>query len=274
MDPNGFDSSSSSRLLEGVPWGAHVCHFHSGPVELLEVTVPFIAEGLSRDERCVWAVAPPLSVEEARNALRQVVPDLDRHEKQGSLDIRSYREFYLRNGGSFDPQAMMAGWQPFLEQTLSEGYQGLRGTGSAAWLSNDDWKAFSEYERMLDATLVGHHVKALCSYDGTALAPLELVEAASAHSLSIARRGGDFEIIPTAQGRSTTASVAGGVDEVVPEDEWRRRERANILSAMRRSRGRIYGRGGAAELLALKPSTLQSRIRAFGIRPADIEPQN
>jgi hypothetical protein len=32
------------------------------------------------------------------------------------------------------------------------------------------------------------------------------------------------------------------------------------------SGGKVYGRGGAAELLGLKPTTLLSRIRAFGIR--------
>jgi len=55
-------------------------------------------------------------------------------------------------------------------------------------------------------------------------------------------------------------------DEVVSDQEWRRRERANLVAALTRTAGRIYGSGGAAELLGVKPSTLQSRLRAFGIR--------
>lgn len=55
-------------------------------------------------------------------------------------------------------------------------------------------------------------------------------------------------------------------DEIVSDEEWRRRERANLIKALARSEGRIYGVGGAAELLGLKPSTLQSRLRALGIR--------
>lgn len=44
--------------------------------------------------------------------------------------------------------------------------------------------------------------------------------------------------------------------------------RKRIVEALSRTRGRIYGRGGAAELLGLKPSTLQSRMRKLGVERA------
>ncbi|MGD9762475.1 MAG: hypothetical protein AB7V27_02000 [Candidatus Binatia bacterium] len=50
-------------------------------------------------------------------------------------------------------------------------------------------------------------------------------------------------------------------DEVVPEGEWRRRERANVLAALKHAGGRIYGNDGAAELLGIKPSTLDPASR-------------
>ncbi len=52
---------------------------------------------------------------------------------------------------------------------------------------------------------------------------------------------------------------------VIPEHEWRQRERANILAALRQANSRISGPSGAAALLGIKPSTLASRIRALGI---------
>jgi len=46
-------------------------------------------------------------------------------------------------------------------------------------------------------------------------------------------------------------------------------ERAHILKALEASRWRVSGQGGAAELLGLKPSTLDFRIKKLGItRPA------
>jgi transcriptional regulator with GAF, ATPase, and Fis domain len=57
--------------------------------------------------------------------------------------------------------------------------------------------------------------------------------------------------------------------EVVPDTEWRRRERQNLETALKHAGGRIYGPSGAAELLGVKPTTLQSRLRALGIRAQD-----
>jgi transcriptional regulator with GAF, ATPase, and Fis domain len=42
-------------------------------------------------------------------------------------------------------------------------------------------------------------------------------------------------------------------------------ERDNILAALRQSNGRIRGKGGAAELLKVKPTTLEFKIKKLGI---------
>jgi transcriptional regulator with GAF, ATPase, and Fis domain len=76
----------------------------------------------------------------------------------------------------------------------------------------------------------------------------------------------DGQTSPASASLSALASVVP--EEIVPEREWRRRERENLLAALKRAEGRIYGRGGAAELLGVKPSTLQSRLRSLGIRRA------
>ena len=40
-------------------------------------------------------------------------------------------------------------------------------------------------------------------------------------------------------------------------------ERAHILSALDRTDGRVYGKQGAAALLGIQPTTLQSRIKKY-----------
>jgi len=62
-------------------------------------------------------------------------------------------------------------------------------------------------------------------------------------------------------GAKTTA--ADTLTEVIPQPEWRRLERENLRAAVLRTGGKIYGPGGAAELLAMKPTTLASRLRAL-----------
>ena len=70
-------------------------------------------------------------------------------------------------------------------------------------------------------------------------------------------------------------AAAGGIElpsptqteqAVVQEHEMRQRERDNIMAALRQSQGRIYGAGGAAELLGLRPTTLTARIKKFGLK--------
>ena len=49
------------------------------------------------------------------------------------------------------------------------------------------------------------------------------------------------------------------------EAERRADERAEILEALALCGGKVFGAGGAAELLGLRPTTLASRIKAYGI---------
>ncbi len=47
-------------------------------------------------------------------------------------------------------------------------------------------------------------------------------------------------------------------------------QRAHIERVLRQTKGRVYGEGGAARILGLKPSTLQGRMRKLGLRrPTD-----
>jgi DNA-binding NtrC family response regulator len=66
-----------------------------------------------------------------------------------------------------------------------------------------------------------------------------------------------------------TALPSLPADAIVPEKEWRERERANVLSALRQANFRISGKGGAAELLGINAGTLASRLKALGIDKRD-----
>jgi transcriptional regulator with GAF, ATPase, and Fis domain len=52
---------------------------------------------------------------------------------------------------------------------------------------------------------------------------------------------------------------------VLTQDAMRQFEIQNVISALEQTDWKIYGRGGAAELLGVKPSTLSTRIKAWGI---------
>ncbi len=59
--------------------------------------------------------------------------------------------------------------------------------------------------------------------------------------------------------------------EILTEAELQRRERDNLLAALEQANWKIKGRDGASELLGVKPTTLLSRMKKWGLeRPASI----
>lgn len=74
---------------------------------------------------------------------------------------------------------------------------------------------------------------------------------------------------PTRRDERPAPSAMSIPEAVIPEKEWRSRERANVLAALRQAGFRVSGKGGAADLLDINPGTLASRIKALGINKRD-----
>jgi PAS domain S-box-containing protein len=70
-----------------------------------------------------------------------------------------------------------------------------------------------------------------------------------------------------AESLANMGSMAGS--EFVTDAEFRDLEKANMIAALRHADWRIWGPGGAADLLGVKPSTLTYRMKVFGIQRSD-----
>ncbi len=91
----------------------------------------------------------------------------------------------------------------------------------------------------------------------------------------IISRGGalDFDLPTTesspAPTRVTTQEASSSKPEILTEPEMQRRERENLLAALKKTNWKIRGADGAAELLGVKPTTLVTRMKKWGLkRPA------
>jgi DNA-binding NtrC family response regulator len=82
------------------------------------------------------------------------------------------------------------------------------------------------------------------------------------HAAILARHDRVRIDLPSAGTRS-----AGRADStlLLTEDERRERDRANVIAALETCGGKVFGPGGAAELLNVRPTTLASRIKTLGI---------
>ena len=118
--------------------------FYDTKVDLLETAVPYCRAGLQSEEFCLWVVAPPVTKEDALQALQQAVPDFARYLLGNSIEIVAARDWYLQDG-TFDLKRVIAGWNEKLVRASAEGYAGVRVTGDTAWLERKHWNDFCEY---------------------------------------------------------------------------------------------------------------------------------
>jgi len=76
-----------------------------------------------------------------------------------------------------------------------------------------------------------------------------------------------FELPSSQPGKQETDKPADSVAVRVRTDEQLRdAERNNLLAALNKTRWKVYGPGGAAELLGIKPGTLAARMKKLGLR--------
>ncbi|WP_245416904.1 sigma-54 interaction domain-containing protein [Undibacter mobilis] len=80
----------------------------------------------------------------------------------------------------------------------------------------------------------------------------------------------DLPDVPATNGGRRGPTIVAKT-QVLTDDDRRERDRNNIVAALAASGGKVFGRGGAAELLDVKPTTLASRMKALGIRPVRVD---
>lgn len=193
--------------MGAMPWGTHFCHFYETKDDLLDTLVPYFKAGLDDGEFCVWVVSEPLTAAEAWIALGRAVPDLARHVADGSIEMVSAIDWYLQ-GGTFDRQRVTASWDDKLARALSRGYAGVRVSGNTAWLQEQDWQEFCEYEAQINGSCPAQRMIILCTYPAAILATGEPVDVLRTHQFAVARRRGTWEIVETPQLRQARAEVS------------------------------------------------------------------
>jgi PAS domain S-box-containing protein len=193
-------------FLGDVPWGTHFCHFFGTKDDLLETLLPYFKAGLEESEFCLWLIPEPTTPGEAMSALRQTVPDLERHEAEGSIEIHQGREWYL-SAGAIDLRGLIGAWDKMLTRALDRGFLGMRVNGSPAWLQRRDWRDFSEYEEKFNEWISDKRMVASCSYPLATTGAAEVLDVARTHNFALAKRNGIWEVVETPELREAKADI-------------------------------------------------------------------
>ena len=82
----------------------------------------------------------------------------------------------------------------------------------------------------------------------------------------ILSQGGPLRFeLPDAKATAAPRSTKPVTAALLTRDELKRQELDSIAAALKQTGGKVFGEGGAAELLGMKPTTLTSRIKALGL---------
>ncbi len=216
-------------VVGDMPWGTHFCLFYETRADLLETLVSYCKAGLESQEFCLWVVAEPLTGEDARLALKRVVPELDQYLADHSIEIVAARDWYLQDG-TFDLKRVISGWNEKLTSASARGYAGVRVTGDTAWLERKDWKDFCEYEESLNQAIAGQRLAVLCTYPLVACGAAEILDVVRTHQFAVTKRRGSWDVIETAGHKQAKAEIKRLNEEL----EERVLERTSQLMAVNR----------------------------------------
>ncbi len=214
-------------LVGDIPWGTHFCLFYETKADLLDIAVSYCKAGLQGQELCLWVVAEPLTVEDARQALKRAVPDFDRYFADHSMEIVAARDWYLQNG-TFDLKRVIRGWNEKLASASARGYAGVRVTGDTAWLDKKDRQDFCEYEESLNQAVANQRLAVLCTYPLAACGAAEILDVVRTHQFAVTKRRDDWDVIETAGHKQAKAEIKRLNEEL----EQRVLERTSQLTSL------------------------------------------
>ena len=205
--------TSGIDAVAGMRWGTHFCHFYESRVDLLETLSSFFKAGLENNEFCVWVVSEPLTEDEARNALIQAVPGFHQDQHDHSLELISAREWYL-DQGVFNAARVSDAWNAKVDQALARGYDGIRVSGNTAWVEEEIWPDFCEYEKQLNDSIGDQHMIALCTYSLEQSGAAEVLRVARNHQFVMEQRSEDREDLDVSELKLSNGQIKKLNDEL------------------------------------------------------------
>jgi PAS domain S-box-containing protein len=225
---------SGISVVGDVPWGTHFCHFYETKQDLLDTLVPYFKAGLESREFCLWVVSDSdlITVEEAKGALAQAVPDLQRHISDENIEILDGHDWYFEQHG-LNLERAKHEWDAKLKRALARGYEGLRASADTFWLAEKDWKDFFAYEKQVNDWITNQSMTVMCTYPLAKSGATEVLDVVQAHQFAIARRQGVWEVIETPELIQAKAEIKRLNEELENRVDQRTKELAATNEELR-----------------------------------------
>jgi PAS domain S-box-containing protein len=236
---NGELRPTGIEAIGDIPWGTHICNFYETKNDLLSILVSYFKAGLENNEYCLWVTAPHITIEEALNALKKAVPDLDQYLQKRNIEIVTHIDWYQKNG-KLDLENAIPSILDRLRVASQQNCEGLRANGDESWLDQKDWKNFIEYERALNPLIADKRLIILCAYSlSECVAATDILDIAFVHERTVAKRRGRWEILESPEIMKSKAQIQRENEKLEIDVAERTKELAKVTHTLGKSQSRL-----------------------------------
>jgi CheY-like chemotaxis protein len=151
----------------------------------METVVPFIKEGLDRNERCSYVVHNH-TVEQVAVLFESAGIDVRSEQERGALVFSTSLETYLTSG-RFDPDERLGFLSEYVRQAITSGFSGLRSVGEMGWAAREEpgCERSTEYESRLNDLVPQLSITGMCQYNRGQSSPAILRDVLRTHPIAV-----------------------------------------------------------------------------------------
>jgi PAS domain S-box-containing protein len=175
-----------TRQILSLKDGDHLCLFYeNGPAEQMPALVPFIQEGLSRDEQFIY-IADDQTVDELASRLIAGGIDVGKETDRGALKLWTRKHW--RQPGKLSSKEKSLQVKGFINEAAKTGFKDSRFAVEMTWALGPDIEPsnLEHWEATLNTIFVpGFRGRIICQYNRSRLSPEALLAALHTHPLVI-----------------------------------------------------------------------------------------
>ena len=233
--------------------GQHICLPFETESEKEAAVLSFIHEGLAHGKRCLF-VGTRAEYEQLGLLLEEQGICSLRAEARGALIFSTPEDEYLTNG-VFDPNAVLARIDRFINEALADGFTGLCATGQLMNVPSDAvWREIVWYEAQINENFARLPFTGLCRYPRMVVPANRVQDVLRTHPVAVVRE-------ETCDNPFYERPALALSDDSRARLDWQLRQLRVHNRAQRRLQDKTTSAVTAAVALATELETLRSTIR-------------
>ena len=195
--------NSNNSIIGDMSQGAHFCLFYNIKDNLYDIITPYLKDGLENNEICIWILPEHIDIEEAKRALRKVIPDFNAYIGKNQIEIFPCATWHSKNR-DFNSHGSLDFWVEKLNNAFNNGYSGLRLAQEIIRPEEkESKKLFIDCEKELNRLILSGQITSLCTYSLEKYSSTEIFDAIDTHEFSLIKREESWERIESSRGQKT-----------------------------------------------------------------------